>query len=222
MSEDEINANIYHITLLRHAQSVGNLQQYHQGQVDYPLTELGEQQSAALAERWQSEGKYFDLAISSTLARASRTAQIITQQLAIPLQMDPIWMERDNGGLGGLKPEDAEKRFPRSEFMHLYRPVGESGESQWELYLRAGRAVQGLINQPAGHYLVISHGAILNMVLYAILGITPQANFHGARFRFRNAAFASLLYRPNTHSWVLLGLNDRSHWQESTTKDEFE
>ena len=207
---------LYHITLLRHAQSVGNFENYHQGQVDFPLTELGERQAEALATRWLTESKHFDLAITSPLSRASRTAEIITQKLNIPLQSDPVWMERDNGALGGLKAEDADVHYSHKDFMHLYEPVGESGESQWELYLRAGRAVQSLINHPPGRYLVISHGAILNMVLYAILGIPPQANFQGTRFRFRNTAFATLLYRPTTHTWAMIGLNDRSHWEAST------
>jgi len=212
----------YHFTLLRHAQSVGNFEMYHQGQVDFHLTELGEKQAQTLAQYWLNEGKQFDLAITSTLARACHTAEIITQKLNIPLRSDPIWMERDNGALGGMKAEDAEIHYPQPEFMHLYKPVGEFGESQWELYIRAGKAVQTLINHPPGRYLVISHGALLNMVLYAILGIPPQANFHGARFRFRNTAFASLLYRPNTHTWALIGLNERPHWKDLSDSSENE
>jgi 2,3-bisphosphoglycerate-dependent phosphoglycerate mutase len=212
----------YHITLLRHAQSVGNLEKYHQGQVDFPLTEQGERQAEALAQRWLNEGRQFDLAITSTLARASRTAEIITQKLNIPLQTNPIWMERDNGALGGLKFEESEILHPHTDFLHLYQPIGETGESQWELYLRAGRAIQSLINQPPGRYLVISHGAILNMVLYTILGIPPQANFQGARFRFRNTAFATFLFRPTTHNWVMIGLNDRRHWEDFSNLSENE
>jgi hypothetical protein len=50
------------------------------------------------------------------------------------------------------------------------------------------------------------------MVLYIILGIVPQANFQGARFRFLNVAFADLEYDPAAHSWLLERLNDRIHW----------
>jgi broad specificity phosphatase PhoE len=75
--------------------------------------------------------------------------------------------------------------------MHPYQAVGETGESQWELYLRAGRAVQNLLKNPPGRYLVVSHGGILNLAFYAILGIAPQANFTGPRFRFANTAYAT-------------------------------
>jgi broad specificity phosphatase PhoE len=47
---------------------------------------------------------------------------------------------------------------------------------------------------------------------YVILGIIPQANFYGPRFRFHNAAFASLTYDPSRHVWSLESLNDRTHW----------
>ncbi|MCK4900214.1 MAG: histidine phosphatase family protein [Anaerolineales bacterium] len=206
---------IYAITLLRHGQSVGNAEGYRQGQSDFPLTETGIAQAHSLAEHWLTESRTFDLVISSPLARARQTAEIITATLELPLEFDPLWMERDNGRLAGLKAEEADQHFPRPDFIHPYQPIGETGESQWELYLRAGRAVQSLLRRPAGNYLVVSHGGILNMVMYAMLGIVPQANFQGARFRFRNAAFTTLTYNPLENTWVLEGVNDREHWNGS-------
>ncbi len=206
------NHTIFSIRLLRHGQSVGNADGLHQGQSDFPLTETGREQVSALADRWSSEAAHYDLVISSPLARARQTAEILTARLHQPLELDPLWMERDVGVLSGLRPEDAAELYPRPDFFHPYQPIGQTGESQWELYLRAGRAVQSLVNRPPGNYLVVSHGGLLNMVFYAILGITPQANFYGPRFRFGNAAFATLTYTPAQHKWAVLGLNDRSHW----------
>jgi len=203
----------YNITLLRHGESVGNAEGKHQGQADFPLTEKGEAQVRALVDRWLKEKIHFDLIISSPLSRARGTAQIIAETLHIPLDFSPLWMERDNGVLAGLRPEEAIVTYPRPPFIHPYLPIGQTGESQWELYLRAGKAVQDVLHRPAGNYLIVSHGGILNMVLYAILGITPQANFYGPRFRFGNTAFASLSYNPNEHKWYIHGINDRTHWQ---------
>lgn len=211
MSLPTHNPAIYAITLVRHGQSEGNAKGYLQGQSDFSLTEEGIQQSHALAEHWLEEGKIFNLAIASPLTRARQTAEILTAALEVPLEYDPLWMERDNGKLAGLKAEEAAQRFPRPDFINPFQPIGETGESQWELYLRAGRAVQSLLNRPIGNYLVVSHGGILNMVLYAMLGIVPQANFQGAKFRFHNAGFASLTYNPVEHFWRIEGLNDRNH-----------
>ncbi len=50
---------IYQFVLLRHGESIGNAQSRWQGQSDYPLTEKGRAQAAALGERWKSEGVRF-------------------------------------------------------------------------------------------------------------------------------------------------------------------
>ena len=117
-------------------------------------------------------------------------------------------MERNNGQIAGLRPDEIEARGLRPPFVHPYQPIGLDGESQWELYLRAGRAIQNLLHHPPGKYLVVSHGGILNLAMYVILGIVPQANFQGPRFRFRNATFASLEYDPTRHVWALESIND--------------
>jgi broad specificity phosphatase PhoE len=205
---------LYRITLLRHGQSTGNAGGIYQGQAEFDLTETGRLQSQALARRWVAEGRVFDLAISSPLGRARQTAEIITAALSLPLEYDELWMERHNGLLAGLDHLEAAERYPRPEFMSPYEPVGRTGESQWDLYLRAGQAVLRLLRRPLGRYLVVSHGGLLNMALYTMLGIVPQANFQGARFRFLNTAFADLVYDPAAHTWLLERLNDRAHWRD--------
>ena len=202
---------VYHLTLLRHGESQGNFEGRHQGQADFPLTLRGREQSSALLERWKSEAKAFDLVISSPLARARQTAEIIASGLNLPLELDALWMERDNGLMAGLSEDEVRDILPQPPFIHPYLPIGETGESRWELYLRAGKAVQSLFNRPPGRYLIVSHGGILNMFFYAILGIAPQPNFHGPRFRLNNSAFATLYYDPTTHRWYILGVNDYLH-----------
>jgi broad specificity phosphatase PhoE len=202
---------LYHLTLLRHGESQGNYEGRHQGQSDFLLTDRGREQAITLLERWKLERKEFDLVISSPLARARETAEIIASGLKVPLEFDPLWMERNNGMMAGLSPEEVRQTLPQPGFIHPYQPVGQTGESQWQLYLRAGNALQSLFSHPPGKYLVVSHGGLLNMFFYAILGIAPQPNFHGPRFRFNNSAFATLSYNPATHHWYILGVNDHNH-----------
>jgi 2,3-bisphosphoglycerate-dependent phosphoglycerate mutase len=203
----------YTIILLRHGESIGNAEGRHQGQSDFPLTERGRQQAQALAARWQREKRAFDRVITSPLTRAHQTAEIVAAALQAPIEMDPAWLERDVGLLSGQRPEEALRQHPRPAFIHPYQPIGETGEGQWALFLRAGHAIQTLMRRPPGRYLIVSHGGILNMALYAILGLTPHANFTGPRFRFNNTSFATLTYTPEQHAWRVLGLNDRQHWQ---------
>ncbi len=207
----------YRITLLRHGESSGNAQNLFQGHAEYDLTEKGRAQSEAVAARWLEEGKTFMRIISSPQSRSRQTAQIIAKKLSLALEFDSNWKEINNGILAGLSLDEVDKKYPSPEIMTPYEPIGGSGESQWDLYLRAGRVVQELIRRPAGNYLVVSHGGFLNRVLYAMLGIVPQANFAGARFRFRNTSFAVVYYDPKQHIWLLDRLNDRAHWLEDTT-----
>jgi len=48
--------SFYHVTFLRHGESVGNAQERFQGHADYSLTGKGRAQARALADRWQVEG----------------------------------------------------------------------------------------------------------------------------------------------------------------------
>jgi hypothetical protein len=73
---------------------------------------------------------------------------------------------------------------PRPDFMTPYTHFGETGESRWELYLRAGRAIQHILDRSPGRYLVAAHGGVLNMALYAILGIPVQADSAGRALCF--------------------------------------
>jgi len=208
------SSHIFTITFLRHGESTANAEGFHQGQYDFPLSERGIQQAHALAKRWQSEGKSFDYIIASPLKRAKQTAEVIADALQMTIEYDPDWMERDNGMLAGLKHETAAEYYPRPPFFSPYDRIGKTGESQWDLYLRGGRALSNLLYRPPGRYLVVSHGGLLNMVLYAILGIAPQANFQGPRFTFSNTSFAIFKYDPQRHDWLCDRINDRQHWTE--------
>lgn len=207
--------SLYRITFLRHGESVGNAEDRFQGQADFPLTEQGRAQAQALAMRWQEEGTTFDQCIASPLLRARQTAEIVTGTLKIPLEFDPDWMEINNGLVAGLTPEESAQLAPRPDFMTPYTRYGFNGESRWELFLRAGRAIQHVLDRAPGAYLVASHGGILNMALYAILGIPVQADQGGPRFMFHNTTFTTFTYDPGRHCWRMLDFGDRRHWEEN-------
>jgi 2,3-bisphosphoglycerate-dependent phosphoglycerate mutase len=199
------------IVLLRHGESVGNAEGYHQGQYDFPLSERGRQQARRLLNRWQVEKVAFDQVIASPLKRARETVEIVAGGLNLPVEFDPEWMERHNGALSGLKVEIARELYPPPSFYNPYGTIVGGGEGNWELYMRAGRALLKLMRRPPAKYLVISHGGILNQVVAAILETTHQANGQGVRFSFGNTAFATFKYRPGTHEWIVCGINDRAH-----------
>jgi 2,3-bisphosphoglycerate-dependent phosphoglycerate mutase len=206
--------SFYHVTFLRHGESVGNAEDRFQGHADFPLTEKGRTQARSLADRWQNEGVTFDQCIASPLLRASQTAEIICATLQVPLELDPDWMEINNGLVSGLTPEQAARVAPAPDFMTPYTHFGKTGESRWEMYLRAGRAIQHILDRSPGRYLVAAHGGVLNMAMYAILGIPVQADSNGPRFMFHNTTFASFTYEPDRHNWRMFHFDDRRHWKE--------
>lgn len=207
---------IYHFVFLRHGESIGNAQSRWQGQSDYALTEKGRAQARALAERWKSEGVKFDRVIASPLSRAKETAEIVASTLDVTLEFDPIWLERHIGEMEGLTADEVRKR-PQPPYITPYDSIGGEGEGDWALFLRAGQALHGLLRRPAGSYLIVSHGGLLNQLMNAIIGIAPHVDPSGVRFRFENTAFARVIYYPHQHRWAIDALNDRAHlndrWQ---------
>jgi broad specificity phosphatase PhoE len=204
----------YHFVLLRHAESQGNARNFIQGQKDFPLTDHGRNQAAALAAAWEKIGKRFDRALCSPLQRARETATIVLAATNTPIEYDEILMERDHGIYSGLNHAEALQKYPQPDFLPPYAPLGHTGEGQWQLYLRAGAALQKLLSQPPGSYLVVSHGGLLNMLLYSILGLTVQANFQGSHFAFKNTAYTTLTYKSDEHRWQIWQHNEHCHLHE--------
>ncbi|MFC2064425.1 histidine phosphatase family protein [Chloroflexota bacterium] len=209
------NQKVYSFTFLRHGESVGNADGYYQGQSDFPLNQKGIRQIHALVDRWKEEKADFDLIISSPLSRARQTAELIAASFQVPLELDDVWMERDNGYLAGLTHEEGRRKYPQPDFSNIYQSFAVTGEGDWELFLRAGRGLHSLLRKEPGNYLVVSHGGLLNLVMYSILGISPQVNYSGARFRFENTGFARFLYFPGEHRWQVETINDHHHWKDA-------
>jgi broad specificity phosphatase PhoE len=201
---------VYQFVFLRHGESLGNAQSRWQGQSDYPLTEKGRAQAWALAERWKAENAKFDLVLSSPLGRAKETAEIVASMLQVKVEFDPIWLERAIGEMEGLTSEEVRQK-PRPPYTTPYDPIGGDGEGDWALFLRAGQALHNLLRRPAGSYLIVSHGGMLNQVMHAIVGVPPHVDPSGVRFRFENTAFSRVIYFPHQHRWAVDAVNDRAH-----------
>lgn len=203
---------MYKITFLRHAESAGNHEGVVQGQSDRPLTAQGEAQAQALASYWAANPPQFEYILSSPLQRALQTANTVGAALGLTPESDAIWMERSFGQLEGQPYGSAEQMDPPVDFYHPYTRVGTHGESVLDLYLRAGTALQNLLHRPPGNYLVVSHGALLNMLFFMIIGITPQGHYNSPRFIFYNTGFSETTYDEEKRQWRVWSLNNLPHW----------
>ncbi len=199
------------ITLLRHGLSIANETGVVQGQLDYPLSEVGVVQATALAEYWIAQRETFDVIVSSPLLRARQTAEIIGARLSLPVEFDAAWMERHMGDGQGLEGHEFDRQRESRPLASPYEPSFGSGESHWDLHRRAGDALQSLIRRPPGNYLVVSHGALLNALLRAVLGLAPYGRTRLVGFAFGNSAFARLLYDDVSGGWQIHALNATPH-----------
>lgn len=200
-----MDTRIY-ITFMRHGRSRADDEEVHEGRYDSPLTDVGRAQVQRRAEDWILRNVSFDQIITSTLVRAQESAQIVGEILDVPVEADPDWMEFNNGPLAGLPIDIAAQRYPQPDFRHPYEPFWDTGESDWEVYRRAARAVENTIRRGPGPYLVVAHGGILNTALRTVVGAGPMINQTGIWFRFGDAGYARTVYDPDKHRWGLLEL----------------
>lgn len=210
--------NLYAFNILRHGESTGNAEGRLQGQSEYPLSEMGIKQARRLADYWLIHNQTFDQIIASPLERARQTAEIIADALEVPIEIDQIWKERYFGEWEGLTSGEVHQIYTDFDFSDPTQRPGRDGESLLELYARASQALQSLLNRPPGEYLIVSHGAIIQMALYAILGLSPLLNFQRLRFQIKNTAFSSLNYDPRRQLWLVAGINQFPHLTANHTE----
>ena len=98
------------LILARHGETSWNTEFRLQGQEDSPLTPRGEQQSAALAERFREIA--VDVLYASDLGRARQTAGFVERALGIEARVEPLLRERHLGIFQGLTRREAAERFP--------------------------------------------------------------------------------------------------------------
>ena len=201
--------DVVSVTLLRHGRSRADDEGVHEGRYDSPLTEAGRAQVRARAGDLARRGFTFDAIVASPLARAAESAAIVAEALGGAVELDPDWMEFNNGPLAGLSFAEAETRFPSSPLRSPYAAFWQSGESRWELYCRAVRALEKVVRR-GGSTLVVAHGGILNAALRSITGETPAGDSQGLAFAFGNAGLARLQYQPEKNRWVLLEFSPES------------
>lgn len=94
------------ITLVRHAETDGNVAGRWHGQTDSPLSRAGEQQAARLARRLA--GRHFDVVVASDLGRARATAAALGRDF----EVDARWREPFVGDWEALTSEEIQQRWP--------------------------------------------------------------------------------------------------------------
>lgn len=197
------------LVLVRHGATANNAERRFTGQADVALSELGRRQAEALAAALADET--FDLIVSSDLARARQTAELIAARHHARPRLDPDLREVDVGAWEGQVYAEVAARegalLERWESDPDTPPAPGGGESFAQLRDRAARAVaRAQMECPAGSVLCVTHGGLIGVLLCHLLGIPLT---HRGQFRRDNAAITEV--RLGAGPAVLTRLNDTCH-----------
>jgi broad specificity phosphatase PhoE len=169
--------NSRELLLVRHGQSTANARGIWQGQMDFPLSEVGRKQAnmAGLAlSREPLDGLY-----SSPLSRAVETASIIRERTGFAGDVVPVegLSERSGGILEGHSWDEQERRNPELAKKFLAIPEEErwalvGAETDEEVIARFGEAIASIsARHPEGSRIaIVSHGGVMRAYLRELFG----------------------------------------------------
>ncbi len=156
------------IDLLRHGEPVGG--NVLRGRTDHELTELGWQQLQDA-----TEGKAWDVIITSPLSRCHEFSKQLSEQLNIPMVVSEDLREFDFGIWENQKMETVFKDdFDRIKGMwdDPMNFVAPEGESILDFESRILKAWFGCLSRPEQRLLVVCHGGVIRMLLKEVLGLS--------------------------------------------------
>lgn len=143
------------LLLVRHGETVDNVNQIMQGQTQGELTQKGVLQAEELAQQMRDE--QIDVFVSSDLKRSIDTCRIIAQSHSLPVVQTPLLRERDWGGFTGrFIPDLKDETWP------------DDIESITDLRTRAKAFLDFIRKQyPEKTVLAVGHG-IINKAIQAV------------------------------------------------------
>ena len=199
------------ILLARHGETKWNAEGRYQGQVDVPLSEVGEAQARLLGDRLREVR--IDRAVASPLSRAKRTAELaLGAARESLLRLDSGLAEIAHGTWEGLLA--SEIGAMDGERLRAWREAPESvqmpqGESLQQVLDRAWPALERatLDLGPEDTLLLVAHDAVNRVLLCRILGL-PLSRL----WTFRQAPTTiNLLEGSDVGHLELVRLNDCTH-----------
>ncbi|HEX8681958.1 MAG TPA: histidine phosphatase family protein [Ardenticatenaceae bacterium] len=209
-----------HLYMIRHGQSYVNLKDWANGNTDEGLTDLGQQQAAALAGWLPTALPQIDVIYASTMKRARETVAPLAQAYNADIRFDDRLREMGNNRLDHTPwPND---NLPKeySEFWGSERPFSsitpkvEGGESYMHFRIRIGAFIQELVERHRGQIVVaVCHGGVLDATFDHIFNIGP---WRRAEAWMHNTAISHFEYveLPSREVWRLHFHNRVEHLRE--------
>lgn len=212
-SGSELRATLY---LIRHGESVGNVERRFGGHGPTPLSELGARQARATGEHMAERppGRI----VASDLLRAKQTAEAISECTGAPLSFDSGLRERSVGILDGMTFEDARKQHPLLWDQLVSRDpefLPPRGESVAAVFDRVSAAIDRVIeaalagDETGSRVAVVSHAMALNHAVAHLLGLGSPAQNQRVFVKLGNCSISTFHMRSGQR--VVVGINDCGH-----------
>ena len=166
--------------LLRHGQVEGYQEKRYNGQGDVRLTDLGRQQSAAFAGRFQHHK--LSAIYSSDLYRCRVAAdQIALLQNIAPLYREDL-RELHIGDWEGRTWEQLQQEYPelwQARLNDIVNVAPPGGESMLQMAERIRPVLKEIINAHVGGEIVlVAHGGVNRVILLDAIGASLERLFH--------------------------------------------
>lgn len=208
------------LLVARHGATQHNLDARFTGQIDAPLSALGERQAEALAQRLARQR--FDVIVSSDLRRASETAERISRRVGLPVTLDPALREISLGEWEGRAV--GEVRREHGDLLHRIEtdPTGETAYPGGESWAQFSGRVLGALRHwrtvyPDGDLLWVAHGGVISALVVDALGLSMDRRRQFAR---GNTSVFEFEYRPAFVT--LVRANDMCHLDDFVAEGEGE
>ncbi len=206
--------------LIRHAQTYSNASGKIQGKGDSKLTDVGHRQVRALARRLRSIQTHypFSKVYSSPLSRAKVTAEAISRELDLELEVDELLSEMDHGSWDGMLLSDLEEK--ERERWKYWRGTPQmaqfpDGESLIQATERMRRFFQKLLDNHSldDNIIVVSHAGIIKLGILLLLGL-PLDKYWITGLENASLNILLLQYKRGRLISHIVKLNDTGHLDE--------
>lgn len=200
--------------LIRHGQSTANASGIWQGQLDFPLSDEGQEQARLAGQALA--GERIDGLYTSPLSRASETARIIARETGFPGRVLPVegLKERSGGILEGTTREERETRKSGLIEKWLSLPEDEGwalvgAETDEEVLARFEDALSEIRARHAAgdRILIVSHGGAMRAFLRDRFGPSVLVGSQ----RAPNASITRVDWGPDGEGPRLLQLASTEH-----------
>jgi len=206
------------IVIIRHGQSYTNLGNWEAiDTMDASLTELGQQQAAALQSWLSQQNLSVDVLYASTMRRTRETADYVSKGLGLTPVYDDRIREYCNSHHDGqpidekaLPRKFIQKRINEAPFLPAATDV-HNAESWMHFRVRIGQFVHDIYDKHAQETVyVVAHGGVVEAMFDLVFNV---GTYKRSAVNTHNTGWTRFKYHPNESfaDWILYDHNRVDH-----------